>query len=106
MKKIIVLVLTILTCAFLFKVSFAQDTEPPLGLPSAIIEEDTDSSTAITTYTSATATRTATKTTTTQEAVDDAEVGSEIVMLIILSVVGGLGIFLIKKYFDLKRYQL
>jgi hypothetical protein len=107
MKKILVFALAILTCAFLFKVSLAQDTEPPLGLPSAIIE-DTESPTAIVTYTSPTATRTATitRTATTQEAVDDAEVGSEIVLLVTLSIIGGLGIFLIKKYFDLNRFRL
>lgn len=106
MKKFFVLLLTVLVCGILYKITLAQDTEPPLGLPE--IETDTQTVTGETTSVTPTATYTyrATRTATTQEAVDDAEVGSEIVMLVVFSLVGGMGIFLVKKYFDLKRYDL
>lgn len=104
MNKILVFILTVLVSVSLFKISLAQDTEPPLGLPT-IDEEETVTPTATYTYTS-TATQTVTPTASTQEVIDDAEVGSEIVLLVILSVVGGLGIFLIKKYFDTRSYNL
>jgi len=106
MKKYFVLLLAILVCSVLFQVSFAQVTEPPLGLPS--FEEDTETVVAQTESATPTATvaYTATRTATTQEAVDDAEVGSEIVMMIAFSLVGGIGIFLVKKYFDLKRFEI
>ena len=106
MKKIFVFLMAVLVCGFLYKITFAQVTEPPLGLPD--FEEDTTTVVAETESATATATATysATRTATTQEAVDDAEVGSEIIMLVIFSLVGGTGIFLVKKYFDLQRYNL
>lgn len=104
MKKIFVFLMAVLVCSFLYKVTFAQVTEPPLGLPD--FEEDTTTVVAETESVTATTTYSATRTPTTQEAVDDAEVGSEVVMLIIFSLVGGTGIFLVKKYFDLQKYTL
>ncbi len=101
MKKLLLSISVLLIVLSLFKMALAQDTEPPLGLPAL----DEDSAT-VTALESVTATVTRTASATTQEAVDDAEVGSEIIALVILSVVGGVGIFLIKRYFDLKSYNL
>jgi len=47
-----------------------------------------------------------TPTATTQEAIDDVETGSEVVILAALSLLAGIGLFLIKRYFDLKRYEI
>ena len=91
---------------------FAQSTDPNLGLP--LLDDSSSTPTAsstavnnqtVTTYTTVVAGTTAT-TTANQSAVDDAETGSEVVVLVILSLTGGVGIFLIKKYFDFKRYSL
>lgn len=81
--------------------ALAQDTEPPLGLPlvnSPTATATTTSESTVTTY--------STVTPTTQEVVDNAETGSEIYILIGLSVLAGTGLFLIKKYFDLKKSSL
>lgn len=95
----------------------AQTTEPGANLP---LLPDSSTSTTATTYTASatpyssystqgtdvTYGTTATPVTTTQTAVDDAQTGSEVVFLAVLSVTGGIGLFLIKKYFDFKRYSL
>lgn len=106
MKKIFVLLLTVLVCGILYKITLAQDTEPPLGLPEIGDETQTVTADSISVTPTVTYTYRATRTATTQEAIDDAEVGTEIVMLITFSLVGGMGIFVLKKYFDLKRYNL
>lgn len=82
-----------------------SDTEPPLGLPLISTTATTSSATAVpvTTYQTIVPSATATAN---QQAVDDAETGSEIVILSVLSLVSGIGLFLIKKYFDIKRYSL
>ena len=96
--------------------ALAQSTEPGANLP---LLPDIDTSADTTTYEisstpysgnssgsvySAATSRTATSST--QTAIDDAETGTEILFLAILSVTGGVGIFLIKKYFDFKKYVL
>jgi cytochrome bd-type quinol oxidase subunit 2 len=86
----------------------ATDTEPPLGLP---LVSSTATATAISTAGSVTTYLTATPTysvtvVSAQDAVDDAETGPSLIILSILSLVAGIGFFLIKKYFDLKRYSL
>jgi len=74
MKKVLVLLLTVLMCGVLYKITLAQDTEPPLGLPA--IEDDTETVMADSISVTPTATYTyrATRTATTQEAIDDADV--------------------------------
>ena len=104
MKKTITLALAVLVCMSVFGVTYAQDTEPPLGLPTI-----DDTTTATTTPVPVTVMATSTTTTTavsTQEAIDDAEVGTEVVMLIVLSLGDSTGIFDVKKYFDVNRYNL
>ncbi len=91
----------------------AQSTEPGLGLPllddgtsaTATAGSNYSTQTAVTTYSTVTAVA-ATMTATSQSAVDDAETGSEVIVLAILSITGGVGIFLIKKFFDFRRYSL
>jgi len=83
-----------------------SDTEPPLGLP---LLNTTPTSTAtsnyVSTYTTATPGYSLTVVTS-QEAIDEAETGPNLVVLSILSLIAGIGFFLIKKYFDEKRYSL
>lgn len=97
----------------LFSISkvLAQVTEPGANLPLLPDEQSTasvDTSPSGSSFsTLATATPLASSSAVAaQSAVDDAETGSEIIFLAILSVTGGIGLFLIKKYFDLKRYSL
>lgn len=49
---------------------------------------------------------TATATPLAQQVIDDAQTGPTTVLLIILSLIGGIGFILVKKYFDEKRYSL
>jgi len=107
------LTLLLLTAVF-FSVGrvTAQTTEPGTNLP--LLPDDTTSAT--TTYTQVpsystyqtqtTYSATTSQVSTTQSAVDDAETGSELIFLVILSITGGIGLFLIKKYFDFKRYSI
>ena len=84
-----------------------SDTEPPLGLPLLSSTATTTASTtngSVTTY--ATITPTYSVTVTSQDAVDEAETGPNLIILSILSLIAGIGFFLIKKYFDEKRYSL
>ena len=90
----------------------AQAGEPGVGLP-LLDEETTVTSTrtsttsgAVTTYSTVTPVSYATVATSSQEAVDDAETGSELIVLSILSLTGGVGLYLIKKFFDFKRYSI
>ena len=79
----------------------AQET-PPLPLPvdsSTVTDSATDT---VTSYV-ATPTRTVVSS---QQAVDNADTGTEVVFLVGISVLGGIGLFLIKRYFDLKRLSL
>jgi LPXTG-motif cell wall-anchored protein len=101
MRKLFCVILALVLGGFFVSAALAQDTEPPLGLPLI------DSSTATTTATSeSTVTTYSTVTPTTQAVVDNAETGSEIYILAGLSVLAGTGLFLIKKYFDLKKSSL
>lgn len=52
------------------------------------------------------ATYTATATSVAQQVIDDAETGPVTVLLVILSLIGGIGFILIKRYFDEKKYLL
>jgi len=105
MKKGFVLTLAFLVCVFLFRIALAQETAPPLGLPT--VDEDLESvSVTVQAATTTTVASTRTAVATTQEAIDDADVGSEVIALVILSLVGGTGIFFIKKYFDCNRYKI
>jgi len=112
MKKVLLtlglLVVVLLSAAKVL----AQTTEPGANLP--LLPDDSTSQTAVASATAYAAYTTATTspvyttsaTSATQTAVDDAETGSEVIFLSILSITGGIGIFLIKKYFDFKRYSL
>lgn len=83
----------------------AADTEPPLGLPLISPTATATQTQQVTTYSTLTPTYTVSLVST-QEAVDEAETGPSIAILAVLSLVAGIGFFLIKKYFDLKRYSL
>lgn len=104
MKKYLIIFLLIFAYLSLGQVAKAQITQPPLPISSEPTATPTATATPFVSTTESTAT--ATPTTTTQEYVDDAETGSEIIVLMILSVVGGMGLFFIKKHFDLKKYSL
>lgn len=96
----------------------AQTTEPGTNLPllpgDTATTDDTYATattsaptySTLTTATAAVVTYTTSAVSTTQTAVDDADTGSEFIFLAILSLTGGIGLFLIKKYFDFKRYSL
>lgn len=86
-----------------YGVARSQTGEPPgLDLPideesaTATVEESVEASVIASAEESVTA----------QEAIDDADTGTEIVILAILSLVGGFGLFLIKKYFDSKKFSI
>jgi len=90
-------------------VAYAQTGEPPgLDLP---IDDETVTATVTSTAeesleAEASETVSAEESATTQEAVDDAETGAQLIVLIIISIIGGLGLLLIKKYFDSKRFSI
>ena len=83
-----------------------SDTEAPLGLP-LISSTPTPTSTGqgVTTYTTVTPSYSLTVAAS-QTAVDEAQTGPNLIILSILSLIAGIGFFLIKKYFDRKRYSL
>lgn len=103
MRKIFLLIAVSFFAAVLyFGVSHAQVTEPPINLPIfSPTPTATVNSNAVTFLTV-----TPTPTATTSQFVDDAETGSEIYFLAFFSLVAGIGLFFIKKYFDIKRYSI
>lgn len=113
-KYLIVLSMTAFAIFSTAKLALATDTEPPLGLP-IIDNEDTtvvsspttttNNPTTVTTYSTVTPTTTLSPVSA-QEAIDDADTGSEVIILSLLSLVAGSGLFMIKKYLDQKRYSL
>ncbi len=107
MRKIYLTAVLLVLFGFGVSRALAQSTEPGIGLP---LLDDTVTATVSASYgstvaafTTVTAVRTVSSS---QQAVDDADTGSEMIVLVILSITGGVGIFLIKKYFDFKRYSL
>lgn len=117
MKKIYLTIgLLVVLFVFVTKV-MAQTTEPGANLPLLPGDETSTeptyaySSTPYSALTTATTSYdtiyvSVTATSLTQSAIDDAETGTEVIFLAILSITGGIGIFLIKKYFDFKRYRI
>jgi len=106
MGKIYTITAGVLFAAVLsFSVSHAQ-TEPPINLPifSATPTATATISADVITYYTVTPTPVATIAS--KEFVDDAETGSEIYFLAFFSLVAGIGLFFIKKYFDIKRYSI
>lgn len=106
MKHLSIVLGVVLLVGFGSLLAHAQNTQPPgLDFPTLDTETVTDTPTASVTYTTmyitTTPTRVASLTVT-----DDAETGPEIYILAGLSLLGGLGVFFIKKYFDLKKYEL
>ncbi len=110
MKKILVVFAVMGFCLIGTAVAYSQ-SEPPLpGLP---VDEET--ATATTTVSASveetvsldySALVASTATSASQTAVDDAETGPELIALAVFSLIGGFGLFCIKKYFDLKRYEI
>ncbi len=108
MKKFFVFSLFLSSCMLATGVVFAQDTLPPLGLPT------TDGSTTATVSATTTQTNyddyiqveTITPTADEQEAEDVADTGAEIYVLSAVSLLAGFGIYSIKKYKDIKRFSL
>ncbi len=108
MKKFFVFCLLFASCVLAADVVSAQDTLPPLGLP-------TSSSTATATVT-ATQTEenyddyisveTVTPTTDEQNAEDVADTGAEIYVLSAVSLLAGFGVYSVKKYRDIKKFSL
>lgn len=105
MKKITIYLAVVLFVGFGVLFAHAQNTQPP-GFDFPTLDE-TATATIEATATATTVFVTVTPTTVSaQTATDDAETGPEVYILIGLSLLGGLGIFSIKKYFDLKKYTL
>jgi hypothetical protein len=105
-KLFIALAGSVFAGALFFGVSYAQVVEPPINLPiysPSATPTVTGSPDVITYYT---VTPTITQTVVAAEFVDDAETGSEIYFLGFFSLVAGVGLFFIKKYFDIKRYSI
>lgn len=108
MGKNTTLIIVCLAVTLLFSYQALAQTdagEPPVPFPSEtstttttddliVSEETTVESVALTV------------TPTTQEFVDDAETGSGLLILAGLSVIAGLGLFSIKKYFDSRKFSL
>jgi|GEM_PF-2170601 len=105
MKKITIFIGVVLLLGLGVLFAHAQSTQPPgfdfptLDSTATAMVEAT--ATASTVFVTVTPTKVSAQTVT-----DDAETGPEIYILIGLSLLGGLGIFSIKKYFDLKKYSL
>jgi hypothetical protein len=103
MKNILALVLFVALTFSIGAVALAQETPPfPLPVDSGTATETVADTTTVTSY-YATPTRTIVSS---QQAIDNADTGTEVVFLIGISVLGGIGIFLIKRYFDLKKFSL
>ncbi len=107
MKKFFVFALVLVSCVLAGSVVFAQDTIPPLGLPTSDSATATVSATATeTSYDDYIQVETVTPTTDEQEAEDVADTGSEIYILAAVSLLAGFGIYFVKKYRDIKKYSL
>jgi len=105
MRKIYIIITgALFAVALFFGVSRAQVVEPPINLPIYSPSATATVSPDVITY--STVAPTVTQTVTTQQYVDDAETGSEIYFLAFFSLVAGVGLFFIKKYFDIKRYSI
>lgn len=106
MKRIYVITTgALFAAALLFGISHAQ-VEPPINLPIYSPTPTVTVSADVITYYTVTPTAIATATIAAKEYVDDAETGSEIYFLAFFSLVAGVGLFFIKKYFDIKRYSI
>jgi len=106
MKKISIILGLAVMLGLGATVAHSQTGGEPPGLPTY---DSSPTATVTVTDTATeppTATPTPSATASVQSFEDDVETGSEIVVLLILSLVGGTGIFLIKKYFDTKKYSM
>ncbi|PIT97352.1 hypothetical protein COT77_01905 [Candidatus Berkelbacteria bacterium CG10_big_fil_rev_8_21_14_0_10_41_12] len=94
------------TCVFTGAILVhAQDVNPPL--PDYVVGDSataTATATASATYTPYAVTSTLTPTP--QTVIDDAETGPILLILIGLSLIGGVGFILIKRHFDQDKYSL
>jgi tryptophan synthase alpha subunit len=108
MKKFLVFCLVLISCVIATEVVLAQDTLPPLGLPTTDTSATaTVSATATqTNYDDYTQVETVTPTTDEQAAEDVADTGSEIYVLAAVSLLAGFGIFSVKKYQNIKKFSL
>jgi len=106
--KRFVFILTIFTLVLVGTARVYSQTGEPPGLDLPIDEESVTASATATVEGSfeASVIASAEESVTSQEAIDDADTGTEIVILAILSLVGGFGLFLIKKYFDSKKFSI
>ncbi|OQA52981.1 MAG: hypothetical protein BWY43_00269 [candidate division WS2 bacterium ADurb.Bin280] len=108
----IVLLLTLFCVTAFPMLSTAQETEPPYDLPLVDSTATVTPTATSTTRSYATSTPTVSYYTTTTATVneitaeDEAETGAEVYILAALSLVAGMGIFFIKKYYDIKRYSI
>jgi tryptophan synthase alpha subunit len=108
MKKFFVFGLALMSCLLAVGFVAAQDTLPPLGLPTT---DDTATATVSATATETNyddylSVETVTPTSDEQEAEDVADTGSEIYVLAAVSLLAGFGIYSIKKYKDIKKFSL
>jgi len=108
MKKAGILIGILIGACFLVARVLAQDTEPPLELPigdtsptATVTATDTE-----TIPSGVTAFETVTPTSEQVNAAEEAETGGELYLLSGISLLAGLGLYFIKKYFDLKKHVL
>ncbi|MCX6809917.1 MAG: hypothetical protein NTZ65_04205 [Candidatus Berkelbacteria bacterium] len=109
MKRVYLLIFVlILGGVSIARVYAETEGEAPLGLPLVSQNASQTASTSTSTQTSTTtyATVSTTAVADSQTVVDNADTGSEIYILAALSLVAGFGLYLIKKYFDLRKYTL
>lgn len=111
MQKILTC-LAVVSSLFVFFVfsnpAFAQGVLPPMPTDyrTATATATADQTATATPAVYRASTYTGTVTPIAKEVIDDAETGPVTALLIILSLIGGIGFILIKKYFDEKRYSL
>ena len=114
MKKLPVFIFCLLGVILAFaKISRAQITEPPVDLPfysptptagTSLSLEKSDGS--YYSYVTLTPSSGGTAPVYSEEYTDDADTGTELYVVAGLSLVAGLGLYFIKRYFDLKKYSL
>ena len=107
MKKAGILTGILIAGCFLVVRGLAQDTEPPLELPigdsspTATVTVIPTSTPEVVLYTTVTPTSEQV-----ENVVEEAETGGELYLLSGISLLAGLGLYFIKKYFDLKKHIL
>lgn len=108
MKKVLFLFALTLFVLAGCSLAHAEDTLPPLPVP--VIDDspspDADPSEVVTTYVAPSPTPTPARSVVVQNLSTTAETGSKLYILLAVSVLGGFGLFCIKKYLDSRHYSI